>query len=78
MQSTAQVPDSAALRRELGFITEAEFCALVGISVPTARNRQSKGTLPPHYRLGSNKLYKLAEVEAWIRRRRVQHDRVAA
>jgi len=76
MQSTTQVPDAAALRRDLGYITEVEFCALVGISVPTARNRQSAGSLPPHYRLGSKKLYKLSEVEAWIRRRRVA--RVAA
>lgn len=73
---TAQVPDAAALRRQLGFITDAELFALFGIAPGTGRNRQSAGSLPPHYKIGREKLYKLAEVEAWIKRRRVV--RVAA
>ena len=71
MQSTTQFPDAAALRRDLGFITDAELRALLGLEIGTARNRQSAGSLPPHYKIGRDKLYKLTEVEAWIRRRRV-------
>jgi hypothetical protein len=55
----------------LGFIGEAQLFNLLGISTGTGRNRQSAGTLPPHYKVGREKLYKVAEVEAWIGRRRV-------
>jgi predicted DNA-binding transcriptional regulator AlpA len=69
---TAQPPDVAALRRELGYIKEDEFFALLDIAKGTGRNRQSAGTLPPHYKTGKEKFYRLSEVEAWIRRRRVE------
>lgn len=59
------------LRAHLGYISESEFFSLIGIAKGTGRNRQSAGTLPPHYKLGREKLYKLSEVEAWIIRRRV-------
>jgi predicted DNA-binding transcriptional regulator AlpA len=71
MQSATQQPDAAALRRQLGYITAEELFALLGIALGTGRNRQSAGSLPPHYKIGREKLYKLAEVEAWIKRRRV-------
>jgi hypothetical protein len=63
--------DSSELRARLGMITEAELFALLNIATGTGRNRQSAGSLPPHYKTGKEKLYKLAEVEAWIARRRV-------
>ena len=62
-------------------VTDAELQALFGISEGTARNRQSTGSLPPRYKIGRRKLYKLTEVEAWIRKRRVvpgARSRVAA
>jgi predicted DNA-binding transcriptional regulator AlpA len=71
MESATQQPDAAALRRQLGYITDVELFALLGIATGTGRNRQCAGSLPPHYKIGRDKLYKLAEVEAWIKRRRV-------
>ena len=61
----------SALRQRMGLITANELYALFAIDATTGRNRQSAGTLPPHYKVGREKLYKLAEVEAWIKRRRV-------
>ena len=67
----ARKPDAAALRERIGVITEDELFALLRIAAGTGRNRQSAGSLPPHYKVGREKLYKLAEVDAWINRRRV-------
>jgi predicted DNA-binding transcriptional regulator AlpA len=72
MDDTKKAADAASLRRELGYITDDELYGLLGISQGTGRNRQSAGRLPPHYKIGREKLFKLSEVEAWIRRRRVQ------
>jgi hypothetical protein len=55
----------------LGLITESELFALLGISPGTGKNRQSAGRLPPHYKGGRRKFYKLAEVDAWLKRHRV-------
>lgn len=68
--------DAAPLRRELGYITESELFALLDIAPGTGRNRQAAGTLPPHYKLGNQKLYKVPEVESWIRRHRVARSQV--
>lgn len=74
MPNETQQTDAAALRRQLGYITDVELFALLGIGAGTGRNRQSAGTLPPHYKIGKEKLYKLVEVERWIARRRVQRS----
>jgi hypothetical protein len=64
-------PDAAQLRRDLGYWTEDEVCAFLGVNKKTLRNRQSiTEAVPPHYRAGREKLYKVAEVEAWVKRRR--------
>lgn len=63
--------DAAPLRERLNIITEDELFALLKIAPGTGRNRQSAGQLPPHYKLGREKVYKLAEVDAWLKRRRV-------
>lgn len=67
----ATSPNPAALRERLGVITEAELFALLNIAPGTGRNRQSNGSLPSHFKLGREKVYKLTEVEQWMRRRRV-------
>ena len=66
-----EAPDAAALRAQLGVITETELFALFGIAPGTGRNRQSSGNFPPHYKVGRTKLYRVSEVDAWMRRRRV-------
>jgi hypothetical protein len=71
-KDVARKPDAAALRERMGVITEDELFALLRIAAGTGRNRQSAGSLPAHYKVGREKLYKLSEVEAWIKRRRVE------
>jgi predicted DNA-binding transcriptional regulator AlpA len=63
--------DAVALRRELGYIDEKATAGVIGVTVPTLRNRSSAGTAPPRYKLGKNSVYKVAEVQAFISRRRV-------
>lgn len=62
---------AASLREKLGYIDEQALFGLFDITWGTGRNRQSAGSLPPHYKVGREKLYKLSEVDAWIKRRRV-------
>lgn len=69
---TTKSPGAESLRSQLGYINEDDFFALIGVTKGTGRNRQSAGTFPAHYKIGKQKLYRLSEVEAWIRRRRVQ------
>jgi predicted DNA-binding transcriptional regulator AlpA len=71
MPHKAQSPKIAELRAKLEFITEAELGGLLCNSIGRLRNRQAAGDLPPRYKVGRDKLYKLSEVEAWISRRRV-------
>lgn len=68
--------DPAAVRNALGYVGEQEVCVLLGISTPTLRNRLSIGTAPPSYKVGNKHLFKVSELDAWIRRRRV--NRAAA
>lgn len=75
MRKRQQVNAASELRRELGYLTEIEVAGLCGVGLPTWRNRQTAGATPPHYKLGREKLYRRDEVEAWLRRRRV--DRAA-
>jgi hypothetical protein len=67
----ATTAPAAALRAKLGFVTEQEVAQLFGITVLTARNRQRLGNFPAVYKVGHERLYRAAEVEAWIRRCRV-------
>lgn len=75
MQRTAEVRKArgapAQLREQLGVITEEELRALLNIAPGTLRNRQNAGSLPPHYKVGREKFYEIAEVKAWMRRQRV-------
>lgn len=68
---TDDVSEGSGLRDRLGYIDEQQLFSLLQIAPGTGRNRQSEGSLPPHYKVGRRKLYKLSEVDAWIRRRRV-------
>jgi predicted DNA-binding transcriptional regulator AlpA len=71
MPARTSTPDATELRRELGYISEEALAGLLGVTVPTLRNRAAAGTLPPKYKLGRASVYRLAEVEAFIRRRRI-------
>jgi len=69
--SAAEAREAAELRKQLGQISEDQLRSLLRVARGTFRNRQSAGDLPPHYKLGRDKVFRLAEVEAWIARRRV-------
>ena len=64
-------PNAAEQCRALGYVGDDVVCALLDIKDPTLRNRRSRGTAPPSYKVGNRHVTKLAELEAWIRRHRV-------
>jgi predicted DNA-binding transcriptional regulator AlpA len=76
LKSVTPAADPSTVRKALGYVGEQEVCGLPGISTPTLRNRLSIGTAPPSYKVGNTHLFKVSELDAWIRRRRV--NRVAA
>lgn len=59
------------LRKDLGYISEDDFRALLGVTLETFQNRRYAGDLPPVHKLGREKLYRIVDVEAWIARHRV-------
>ena len=63
--------DPSAVRRALGYVGPDDVAALLGISTATLKNRLSIGTAPPSYKVGNRHLFKASELDAWIRRRRV-------
>lgn len=75
MRKSNTLRTAGELRQSLGYISEPEAAGLIGITVATLRNRESAGLAPPHYKLGREKLFRIEEVDAWVRRRRV--DRAA-
>ena len=70
--------DSAArakeLRKDLGYISDEDFRALLGVTHETFQNRRYAGDLQPVYSLGRAKFFRLTEIEAWIARRRITKD----
>jgi len=64
-----KTPD--AIRHELGYLSESEVCALLGFTLERFRVRQSQGDSPPFYKIGKGKLFRPADVDAWIKRQRV-------
>jgi predicted DNA-binding transcriptional regulator AlpA len=68
---------SSALMREMGYISEQEVCALIGVTTATLRNRQCSGNAPPAYKVGKRKLFKRLDVELWIARRVNRRGRAA-
>ena len=67
--------DVRALRDRLNLMTENELFALLGIAPGTGKNRQSAGSLPPRYKYGRGSYYRVEEVDAWLRRQRVERGR---
>ena len=58
------------LRERLGYIGERETASTIGVTVDTLRNRLAAGSAPPFYKIGREKVFRLDEVDAWIRRAR--------
>jgi hypothetical protein len=70
-ESPASKREAKARRRELGYFNEEEYRCLLGVTLARFRNKESAGELAPCSKLGREKLYRIADVEAWIARQRV-------
>ena len=66
------------LLRERDWLKDEHLCAMFGWSAATLRNRRSAGTAPPSSKIGKGHLTKGADVESWLRRRRVSRVSQAA
>jgi hypothetical protein len=60
--------DRRALLDEFGLITEEDFALLIGCEVKTVRNTAWQD-LPEHIKVGRQRLFKKAAVEAYLDRR---------
>lgn len=61
---------SAALRKQLGYLSDTEVAALLGVGVPRLHNRRSAGDAPVSSKVGTQHLTKLEDLHAYIARRR--------
>ncbi len=62
--------DPTSVRSRLGYLGEDEICAALKIEPLTLRNRLSRGTAPPSYKVGNEHLFDVKEFHAWVRRKR--------
>jgi len=68
--SEAPIPKITMLPRSANN-TASYWPAGFGVTQATARNRQSTGSFPPADKIGRERLYRIDEVDAWIKRQRV-------
>lgn len=59
--------------KRLGYISEEEMAELLGITVPSLRNRP-RSRLPPFTRDGRRKLFKEIDVREFLDRKTVSED----
>jgi predicted site-specific integrase-resolvase len=52
-----------------GFITEAEFCQQLGITIRTARKWRQTGEGPPYATVGASIYYPAAQFQKWLQKR---------
>jgi len=64
-------PNAAQLRREMGFLTDQELAAFLGIQVPTLKNRRSRGNAPASSKVGRDRLTAIKDALAYVARRKV-------
>lgn len=63
------VPDSDALRRDLGLLTEEDIAALAGVEVKTVKEWRTQRTGPPYTKFGRRPLYRTESVLRWLKDR---------
>jgi hypothetical protein len=61
--------DTTAPRLLDGYITEAEFCAQIGVIDRTARKWRQSGEGPPFVKLGHGVFYPLEGFRKWLAKR---------
>ena len=61
---------SAALRKQLGYLSDPQIAAVLGIEVPTLRNRRSRGDAPVSSKVGDDHLTRIEDLHAYVARRR--------
>jgi hypothetical protein len=73
---TVSAGGESALRHDtelsttLGMVHADDLRALLKISPGTFANRQSRGELPPYYRIGNQKCFRVVDIEQWLLRHR--------
>lgn len=68
----AAVTDSTELRRKLGYLTEAEVAAILGVELKTMKNWRAAKDGPPHTQAGGSTLYRIDSVTKWLAAREVR------
>lgn len=58
--------DAAALRREVGVLTEEEVALILGKEVSTLQRMRSERDGPPWLKAGRSVLYRRSSLEAWL------------
>lgn len=66
------VRDGAELRRKLGYLSEAEVAAVVGVEVKTLKNWRAAKDGPPYSQAGGSTLYRIDSVTKWLASREVR------
>jgi hypothetical protein len=65
-RATLDEPKRQTLDDELGLISEAEYAAFVGKTIPSVRNDRSAGKGPPFVRMFGKVKYPRAGVKAFV------------
>lgn len=65
---------TATLRRELGYLNDADICAFNNWTRATLANRRALGTAPPSSKIGRDRVTAVKDFHAWLARQK----RVAA
>jgi hypothetical protein len=76
MPDESIISDRRTLLDEFGLMTEADFALLVGAEVKTLRNTPRQD-LPEYVKVGRQRLFKKAAVEAYLEDHRIVTRRVA-
>jgi hypothetical protein len=71
MQTNA-TGNAQAVREKLGLLYDPELAEVLGITVPTLRNRRLLGQLPPSSKVGAIHITLVADLKAWLARRQRQ------
>jgi hypothetical protein len=71
MAKQSTTPETTAqLRRELGYLSDSELAAFLGIGVPRLKNRRIAGDAPPSSKVGNENLTAIKDALTWVARRK--------
>jgi hypothetical protein len=69
-----RLAESRALRHKLGYLSNPELAALLGVNIKTLQNNQARGSAgaPPFSKIGRERFTAIADAKAFIQRRRAK------